>query len=304
MIAQVLPGGPVEANIGVGGLDLATLVLGGVIIAVVVVTIVFVILRFWPQAVAADLRSQVARSQEMQASIATLQAQQRQLLEMWAEARSEAQRERQLRQAAEAKLAGVEERLRILRDQLEEEKLIKPQVTEEVSVLGIWPDTPGQPALDQSAEADALYNAGYSYTALRGPRANRAGVILEVTRLRPTVVQVGSHGDKDGIMLSDGVAEPGWWGRVFAGKGVNLMVLLSCDSSQQDEINVSDALIAAGVKAVVSCDSAIGDKDAVRFAQLLYAMLSQRMPLATAVQQAKLSVSRKAGEMIRLREGA
>lgn len=284
--------------------EFGTLVWGGVIIAGVVVVIVWAILRFWPQLVAADLGGQLAKSREMQNSIATLQAQQKQLLEMWSDARNEAQREKELRQMAEAKIIGLEEQLRTLREQLEDEQVLTPPPTREISVLGIWPDTPGQPALDQSAEADALYNAGYTYTALRGPRANRAGVVYEIARLRPSIVQVGSHGDKEGIQLSDGVTEPGWWARVFAGKGVDLMVLLSCDSSQQDELNVSDALITAGVKAVVSCDSAIGDKDAVKFAQLLYAMMSQRMPLAAAVREAKLSVSRKSGDMIRLRESA
>lgn len=190
-----------------------------------------------------------------------------------------------------------------LKRQLESKQVIEqPQASEEFNVLGIWPDAPGQPALDQQGEADALYNAGFSYVALRGTRANRAGVILEIDRIRPTVIQVGGHGNSEGTLLSDGLAEPGWWGLAVAGKGVKLMLLLSCDSSQQDELNISDALIRAGVKAVVSCDSQIGDMDAVRFAQLLYAKMSEGMPLKAAAARAKLSVSRKAGEMIRLRE--
>lgn len=192
-----------------------------------------------------------------------------------------------------------------LKRQLEANQAIEqPPQAEEFSVLGIWPDAPGQAPLDQQGEADALYNAGYPYTALRGPRANRAGVILEIDRLRPTVIQIGGHGTNEGTLLSDGVAEPGWWGQAVAGKGVRLMVLLSCDSSQQDELNLSDALINAGVKAVVSCDSQIDDRDAVRFAQLLYAKLAEKLPLARAVQRAKLSVGRKSAEMIRLRETA
>lgn len=191
-----------------------------------------------------------------------------------------------------------------LKRQLEARNTIdQPAEAAEFSVLGIWPDVPGQPPLDTQGEADALYNAGYSYTALRGARANRAGVILEIDRVRPTVIQVGGHGNSEGILLSDGVAEPGFWGQVVAGKGIQLMVLLSCDSGQQDEINVGDALINAGVSAVVTCDSAIGDADAVKFASLLYGGLANRMTLARAVQRAKLSVSRKAAEMIRLREG-
>lgn len=189
-----------------------------------------------------------------------------------------------------------------LRGQLEAKNVIDKE-PERMAILAIWPTPPGQPPLDQSAESDALYNAGYTYTALRGPRANRAGVILELDRVRPTIIQVGSHGNDEGILLSDGNAEPGWWGRVVDGKEIQLILLLSCDSSQQDEINVSDALVREGVKAVISCDSKIDDGDAVKFAELLYAKLSEGEPLATAVNRAKLGVSRRAAEMIRLREG-
>lgn len=213
-------------------------------------------------------------------------------------------------QALRIELATLREQLETeaqtiadLKHQLESTQTIdQPAEASEFSVLGIWPDAPGQPPLDTQGEADALYNAGYAYTALRGPRANRAGVILEIDRVRPTVIQVGGHGNSEGILLSDGVAEPGFWGQVVAGKGIALMVLLSCDSSQQDEINISDALVTAGVQAVVSCDDQIADADAVRFASLLYGGLANKMTLSRAVQRAKLSVSRKAAEMIRLRE--
>jgi hypothetical protein len=170
-------------------------------------------------------------------------------------------------------------------------------------VLGIWPVAPGQASLDQQAEADALYDAGYTYVALRGARATRAGVIWEVDRLHPTILQVGGHGDKDGIMLSDGIAEPGWWAELVTGREIDLVVLLSCDSSQQDEYNISDALIRARVNAVISCDDKIGDIDAVRFTQMLYSRLAEGALLSEAVRRAKLAISRKSGEMIRLREG-
>lgn len=173
-----------------------------------------------------------------------------------------------------------------------------------MTVLALWPVAPGQPALDQKGESDALYNAGYAYTALRGENCNRAGVLLEIDRVRPTIIQVGGHGTTDGILLSDGVAEPGWWGEVVAGKDIALMVLLSCHSSQQDEINISDALIRVGVRAVISCDDAIGDGAAVRFAALLYQKLSEGLSLAMAVKRAKLGINRKNAEMIRLREVA
>lgn len=195
-------------------------------------------------------------------------------------------------------MAAMERELAMLRR-------VAPQTAEpprRMTILGIWPTVPGQVALDQQSEADALYDAGYTYIALRGARATRSGVTWEVDRVHPTIIQVGGHGDKDGIMLSDGIAEPGWWAELVIGRSIQLMVLLSCDSSQQDEYNISDALIRAGVKAVISCDGQIGDADAVKFAQLLYAKMTEGLPLVQAVQRAKLAVSRKSAEMIRLRE--
>lgn len=187
--------------------------------------------------------------------------------------------------------------------QLQEKRLIET-TPRTMSILAIWPDAPGQQSLDTAGEADALYNNGYTYTPLRGPQANRVGVVLELDRVRPTIIQVGGHGTNDGILLSDGLAEPGWWGEVVSGKEIELMVLLSCHSSQQDEINISDALIRVGVRAVVSCDEAIEDGAAVKFTELLYSYLAQSVPLPSAVRRAKLGVSRKNAEMIRLREGA
>jgi hypothetical protein len=190
-----------------------------------------------------------------------------------------------------------------LTHQLQEKRVIE-KPPKAMSILAIWPTAPGQPALDTAGESDALYNSGYLYTALRGQQANRVGVVLELDRVRPTIIQLGGHGTTEGILLSDGIAEPGWWGEVVAGKGVDLMVLLSCHSSQQDEINISDALIRVGVRAVVSCDDAIDDGAAVRFCEIMYAKLSEGLPLATAVRRAKLGVNRRNAEMIRLREGA
>lgn len=203
-------------------------------------------------------------------------------------------------------LQGEIERLEVvvanLTRQLEEGQVIaKP---EPPRILAIWPTAQGQPALDQSAESDALYNAGYAYTALRGMAANRTGVVLEIDRVRPTIIQVGGHGNEDGILLSDGIAEPGWWANLVRGRAIDAMVLLSCESSIQDEINISDALIRAGVKAVISCDRKITDAGAITFVELLYSKLADGLPLAVAVRWARLGLGRDDAEMIRLREVA
>lgn len=282
----------------------ASAILGlGFVIAIVVLAVVLGILRFRPDFVRVDVATQALRVKEMAAEIDQLRGQIRLLLDQLVTSEAKSRAAELKAREAEIKIAELKEQVRVLREQLEAKKLIAPIPQDKLPmhVLGIWPTVPGQVALDQQAEADALYNAGFAYTALRGARANRVGVILEIDRVRPTIIQCGGHGNREGIMLSDGIAEPGWWGEVVRGKAIQLMVLLSCDSSQQDELNVSDALIRVGVRAVISCDDKIADRDAVRFVELLYAKLSEGVPLAEGVQRAKLAVSRAAGEMIRLR---
>ena len=196
--------------------------------------------------------------------------------------------------ALTAKVQQMEETIARLTRELEQYGMTEKtdKGAQSMSILAIWPTAPGQASLDTAGEADALYNSGYLYTALRGNQANRVGVVLEIDRVRPTIIQMGGHGTAEGIWLSDGIAEPGWWGEAVAGKNIELMVLLSCHSSQQDEINISDALIRVGVRAVISCDDAIADGAAVRFAELLYAKMSEGLSLPLAVRRAKLGVSR------------
>lgn len=220
----------------------------------------------------------------------------RQLVEL----RFELDRQRELRRTLESNVSNLEQELHELRAQLRQKNIVDG--TKRVVVLGIWPDAPGQDQLDQQGEMDAIYNAGVSVVPLRGVRASRPGVISEIERLRPTIIQCGGHGSKDGILLSDGLAEPGWWGAVVAGSDISLMVLLSCESNIQDEYNVVDALIDNGVAAVVGVSGEIPDVDAVRFAKMLYPRLRDGMTLEGAVNRAKLSLPRTSYHMIRLRE--
>ena len=57
-----------------------------------------------------------------------------------------------------------------------------------------------------------------------------------------------------------------------------------------------------GLGAVISCDAAILDSDAIKFVELLYAYLSAGLPVATACARAKLGLARRAAEMIHLYE--
>lgn len=182
------------------------------------------------------------------------------------------------------------------------EALIPDETHTRLVVLGIWPTPVGQPLLDQAGEARALYDAGIEYVALRGAAATRGGVVREWERLHPLIVEIGSHGKAGAIWLTDGATSPGWWARLARTYPPRLMVLLACESSAQDKLNVADALFAAGVAAVVSVDATLGDADAVLFAEMLYQHLAAGDPLAFAVERAKLVLSDPGAEMVRVRE--
>jgi hypothetical protein len=169
-------------------------------------------------------------------------------------------------------------------------------------VLGIWSTPPDQPPLDQQAEALAIYNAGIEYTALRGPAATRTGVVREWERIHPEIVEIGGHGKDGKIYLTDGPTNPGWWSRLVQVYKPLLIVLLTCESNVQDQLNTSDALFSAGVPAIVSVDNEILDTDALQFASTLYQRLAAGDHLSTAVDRAKLTMTDSGAEMIRLRE--
>lgn len=166
-------------------------------------------------------------------------------------------------------------------------------------VLGIWPT--GVPKLDQQGEANALYDSGYEYKALRGEEANRNGILRELERFKPSIWEIGAHGDENGIVLSDGIARPGWWGNIAKLNRPIAAVLMACRSNQQDRMNVADALVGAGVEHVVACDQNILDTDATKFVSLFYERLAMGASFKDAAERAKLAVSDAGREMITVR---
>ena len=191
--------------------------------------------------------------------------------------------------------------LTVLRHQLEENNVLGK--TAEITVLGIWPDSPaGSPKLDLQAEADAIYNAGFTYVALNGSAATVDGIVWEMDRVKPDVLEIGAHDDEKGnIVLSNGTTDIGWWGELVEGRDLELVVLLYCRSNIQDRLNIGDIMLRAGVKAVISFDRAVLDAQAVHFARMLYAKLAEGLNIQQAVGRAKLVVDRSTREMVRLR---
>jgi hypothetical protein len=199
-------------------------------------------------------------------------------------------------------LLAANEKMRSLTQQLEQRQVIDKQ-PRDVIVLAIWPDPPeNEPDLDIAGEAQALANSGFTYHVIKGRAANVNGVVREMDRVNPTTLEIGAHDDGHGnIILSSGPTEPAWWGELITNRNIDLVMLMACRGNIQDSLNVSDIMLRAGAKAVVSFDEAVEDSEAVIFAKMVYEKLAERRPISDAVARAKLVVKRTTREIIRLR---
>lgn len=202
----------------------------------------------------------------------------------------------------ESKQVSLQKQSTLLEEELRAKNVIEPKEVR-LPVLGIWPEPPmDEPDLDIKGEKDALYNAGFTFVELSGASANIDGVVRELDRFQPKILEIGCHDDGQGNpVLSDGPTEPGWWGDLIEGKDILLAVLLYCRSNQQDRLNVADALLRGGAKAVVSFNKPVADGQAIRFARMLYEKLSERQPIDQAFQRAKLVVNRNTRDNVQLR---
>jgi hypothetical protein len=170
----------------------------------------------------------------------------------------------------------------------------------EFSILAIWPV---QGNLNLQASRDALYNAGVTYVALTGI-VTMVDVIDEFSRNSFNALELGTHGKHlevaghgldGGILLSDGIASPGWWARLATFQKLQLAVLLACDSLQTGE-----ALLYAGVEHVVAVQGAIEDAAAIKFALSFYKYIAAGKSIATAFDLAKLALPRDQVDKLRL----
>lgn len=182
---------------------------------------------------------------------------------------------------------------------------VLPKTAPKLTILGIWPDNPNLPELNTEGEQDAMYNSRLEFVPLKGAAANKDGVVLEMDRVKPEILEMGMHDDGMGNpMLADGVTEPGWWGQLVEDRDPRIMlaVLLYCRSNMQDRMNVSDVLTRSGVQYVISFNTPVEDIEAVKFARMLYLKIAEGMTVVQAMNRAKLVVNRRTQDMVRLRE--
>jgi hypothetical protein len=206
---------------------------------------------------------------------------------------------------ANAKADRLEEKVKDLTDEVKVLQKTVPITPVEVKpfqgrVLGIWPENF---PIDVAAEKNAIAATGLEYEALEGEQATRMGIVDLLGQRDYSIMEIGARGGQVGIQLHNGdIAPPRWWAQLARQHNIDIFVVLANESSKPGVVNVADSLFDAGAKAVVSVDSTINDADAVRFARMFYKRLSRGIPLAKAVEYAKLVISDQGSETIKLRE--
>lgn len=194
----------------------------------------------------------------------------------------------------DARIQLLEEQVKELRKQIEMLTATVPDTITRYgsgfSILGIWPET-GKFHITE--ERDAIYNAGFDYIPLYDEKATRAGIIEQMRVGRISVIEVGAHGTKEGVVLYDGLAEPGWWARILKRYPVDLIVLMVCDSA-----DVGRALTRESVPYSVSVMADIEDQYAIRFVTTFYGGLADNMPVTEAFEDARLAVPLEVSEQI------
>lgn len=205
---------------------------------------------------------------------------------------------------AKTKATEQDKKIGILIDRVKELERTTPITPVETvpfkgRVLGVWPESL---PLNTAGEKEAISKTGLEYDALEGPSASREGIVEQLGLREYSILEIGAKGGGIGIKLSDGIASPTWWAQLARQHHIDIFIVLANESSKPGVDNVADALFNAGVKYVISVDSSITDVDAVKFAKMFYRRLSRGVPLAKAVDYAKLVITDAGSDTIKLRE--
>jgi len=189
----------------------------------------------------------------------------------------------------------LEQELRRARDRIRE--LEKRLGGNDLRVLAIYPNRD-----DITNPAPAMYDAGVDYVLLTG-RVRREDVVLALEERGFDIVEVDAHGmrtevrggdvEVGGILLSDGIAEAGWWARVMSRYGVDTVVVMACET-----LDVARAMKRAGIRRVIAVHGEILDTAAFTFVKNFYAALASGDNVEEAFRVARLTLSREEADKI------
>lgn len=154
-----------------------------------------------------------------------------------------------------------------------------------MKVLGIWPQRPQDTPLDLEGNRDAIYDAGFEFVPLFAEHANRQEILHHLRKGEVSILEIGGHGDGDGVPLADGLARAGWWEQILRGRAhVRIVMFLTCFSDQ----SMFDAMHRAGIPHIITVNGEIEDAAAINFAQAFYSNYANGLSVAAAVREAKL----------------
>jgi tetratricopeptide (TPR) repeat protein len=110
------------------------------------------------------------------------------------------------------------------------------------------------------------------------------------------VVHITGHGHKGLLALDDGYGcvhrvDARTLGETFQQRGVQLVVLNACHSAEAaGDLSVADALVAAGVPAVIGMTKVIRNGPATLLADVLYQRLASGYSVSAALEEARLAI--------------
>lgn len=286
-----------------GGQTFSEFVVTVSVIAVIVLLVVWLVLRFKSNWLTVDV-GQAEADPKLEADLRSLQSQQNRLWEKWTEAEVKAREaedkaqkaearvleETRKREIAEAKLAVLEEQIRQLRDELERKNVIDkpPMPKPPLNVLAVWSSGPG---LDPGGNAKALSQAGVQYNALSGDKASMEQIVYELDRGRYNTIEVGGLGNADGIQLLDGMATGEFWAGICTMYGIKLFLALADNSTGTNQRSIADQVFdVSSIDAVVAVQGAVPDEVARRWARMFYARSNRGSSLKEATLAAGFTV--------------
>lgn len=148
-----------------------------------------------------------------------------------------------------------------------------------MAILNILVVAPEHPDLPEVAAEVAALAQQHEVVALTGVVRDRdvAAAVQEGTY---DVIWFASHGDDQGVLLSDGVLDIAGVGQYVRASGAELCVLNTCDSEL-----VALAMIAGSDAHLICTIGAVEDADAQRFGLLLARALAEQDDFRAAYEQ-------------------
>lgn len=162
-----------------------------------------------------------------------------------------------------------------------------------IAVLGIWSGE----NLNVMAERDAIYNAGFAYKGIYGEQVTRAKILSELRTGKYAIIEIGTHGNADAILVNKLELNAGWWQQALHKRGVRVAVVLACFSDD----SVTDAMKRAGVAHVIGVDGEIDDTAAIEFAEQFYQLFASGLPVEKAFSEAKLALDYRQSQKLVLK---